>query len=175
MQTHSDSGDSMKETPLSLVVDSQQCTFSPPAAVYSPNFKAEATKVSGCHTSNFSEEKCFFPCKFSESDWGLVQKENTPPLNMISLTAEESPEKAKEVQSHKLPVADSPTQAKHIQAASRRRAAAEWIEQQTGSHLPTSSDHALRGALRDGVLLCRLMNKIEPNIIPKVWILQSCA
>ena len=50
----------------------------------------------------------------------------------------------------------------------RRRAAAEWIENLTGIALPTSSDHAFRGALRDGILLCKVLNTIRPGIIPQV-------
>ena len=50
----------------------------------------------------------------------------------------------------------------------RRRAAAEWIEDLTGIALPTSSDHAFRGALRDGILLCKVLNIIRPGVIPQV-------
>ena len=36
--------------------------------------------------------------------------------------------------------------------------------------LPTASDAALRGALRDGALLCHLLNILRPGVIPKVQI-----
>ena len=55
-----------------------------------------------------------------------------------------------------------------MQAVSRRRAAAEWVESLTGIALPTASDAALRGALRDGILLCKLLNILRPGIMPKV-------
>ena len=38
----------------------------------------------------------------------------------------------------------------------------------TGIALPTASDAALRGALRDGLLLCKLLNILRPGILPKV-------
>ena len=55
-----------------------------------------------------------------------------------------------------------------VQAAARRRAAAEWVEGLTGIALPTSSDHAFRGALRDGVLLCRILDLLRPGMVAKV-------
>ncbi len=55
-----------------------------------------------------------------------------------------------------------------VQAAARRRAAAEWVEGLTGIALPTSSDHAFRGALRDGVLLCRILDLLRPGMLAKV-------
>ena len=59
-------------------------------------------------------------------------------------------------------------ESKAVQAVSRRRAAAEWVESLTGIALPTASDAALRGALRDGLLLCKLLNILRPGILPKV-------
>jgi len=53
-------------------------------------------------------------------------------------------------------------------AASRRRVAAEWVEELTGEALPTASDHAFRAALRDGVLLCRVLNTLRPGYISRV-------
>ena len=59
-------------------------------------------------------------------------------------------------------------ESKAVQAVSRRRAAAEWVESLTGIALPTASDAALRGALRDGLLLCKILNILRPGILPKV-------
>lgn len=59
-------------------------------------------------------------------------------------------------------------QSVQLQNTARRRAAAEWIESLTGIALPTSSDHAFRGALRDGILLCKVLNILRPGIIPQV-------
>jgi kinesin family protein C2/C3 len=53
-------------------------------------------------------------------------------------------------------------------AASRRRVAADWVEELTGEALPTASDHAFRAALRDGVLLCRVLNTLRPGYISRV-------
>lgn len=53
-------------------------------------------------------------------------------------------------------------------AASRRRVAADWVEELTGVALPTASDHAFRAALRDGVLLCRVLNTLRPGYISRV-------
>lgn len=53
-------------------------------------------------------------------------------------------------------------------AAARRRAAAEWVEAVAGTSLPYSSDHAFRAALRDGVLLCRLINSMHEGTVPQV-------
>ena len=59
-------------------------------------------------------------------------------------------------------------QSVQVQNTARRRAAAEWIEELTGIALPTSSDHAFRGALRDGILLCKVLNILRPGIISQV-------
>ncbi len=79
------------------------------------------------------------------------------------------------------PVPATSSESKAVQAVSRRRAAAEWVESLTGITLPTASDAALRGALRDGLLLCKLLNILRPGILPKVleslprtWHLSPC-
>ncbi len=68
---------------------------------------------------------------------------------------------------HSTPISAS-VQSVQVQNTARRRAAAEWIEELTGIALPTSSDHAFRGALRDGILLCKVLNILRPGIIPQV-------
>lgn len=62
-------------------------------------------------------------------------------------------------------------QSAQVQATARRRAAAEWVEDLTGIALPTSSDHAFRGALRDGILLCKVLNILRPGSIPQVTLI----
>lgn len=54
------------------------------------------------------------------------------------------------------------------EALARRRSVATWIENVTGVPVPTSSDFSFRSALKDGVLLCRLMNRLSPYSVPKV-------
>ena len=71
------------------------------------------------------------------------------------------------------PPAATSSESKAFQAVSRRRAAAEWVEVLTGVALPTASDAALRGALRDGMLLCKLLNILRPGILPKVSFLSQ--
>lgn len=66
------------------------------------------------------------------------------------------------------------SESKAVQALSRRRAAAEWVEVLTGIALPTAADAALRGALRDGMLLCKILNILRPGILPKVPLSVSC-
>lgn len=50
----------------------------------------------------------------------------------------------------------------------RRREAAAFIEETTGVCVPAGADNAFRAALRDGVLLCRLINSIWPQAIEQV-------
>ena len=74
-------------------------------------------------------------------------------------------------QAHRYSMGANPAasnESKAVQAVSRRRAAAEWVESLTGIALPTASDAALRGALRDGLLLCKILNILRPGILPKV-------
>ncbi|KAL0030034.1 hypothetical protein WJX79_002301 [Trebouxia sp. C0005] len=86
------------------------------------------------------------------------QKENLPPE-----TRTPTPFKLQS----STPISGS-VQSVQVQNTARRRAAAEWIEELTGIALPTSSDHAFRGALRDGILLCKVLNILRPGIIPQV-------
>lgn len=115
-----------------------------------------------------------------------LQKENTPPASGIESPTHadtgqpqfKSPRQKQRAQQlarealnrrrAPMPTISSSSQSKAAQAAARRRAAAEWVESLTGVALPTSSDTALRGALRDGVLLCKILNILRPGIFPKV-------
>eukprot|EP00803_Ostreobium_quekettii_P005920 evm.model.scf_900.3 EVM.evm.TU.scf_900.3 scf_900:41853-48914(+) len=55
-----------------------------------------------------------------------------------------------------------------FEALARRRSVAAWIEKMTGVPLPTANDYSFRSSLKDGVLLCRVMNKLSPYSIAKV-------
>ncbi|EEB14245.1 Muscle-specific protein, putative [Pediculus humanus corporis] len=48
----------------------------------------------------------------------------------------------------------------------QEREAQEWIEQVVGERFPPG--YAYEDVLRDGVFLCRLMNKLQPGIISKI-------
>ena len=63
---------------------------------------------------------------------------------------------------------DSGSSARSAQAAYRRKAASEWVEQITGVSLPASSDNAFRRALKDGTLLCKILNMVRPGCITRV-------
>lgn len=115
-----------------------------------------------------------------------MQKENTPPV--LSLESPEgledqlqrSPgrqlksqlaEEAARYLTRRDPASSpssSSSQSKAFQAAARRRAAAEWVQNITGIALPTASDHAMRAALRDGVIFCTILNTLRPGVLPKV-------
>lgn len=47
----------------------------------------------------------------------------------------------------------------------QEHAAREWIEAVTGEKFPTD---AYDESLHDGILLCKLMNKIKPGSVPKI-------
>lgn len=44
--------------------------------------------------------------------------------------------------------------------------AQEWIESILGSKFPAGQLY--EDVLKDGVVLCRLINKIKPNLVPKI-------
>ena len=122
-----------------------------------------------------------------------MQKENTPPVlaspphkewdegpsqqaspqhQLRARMAREAQQVQQQRQSSVPPVAPG-SQSKQQQALLRRRAAAEWVEALTGVALPTASDAALRSALRDGALLCHLLNILRPGVVPKVQIARA--
>ena len=82
--------------------------------------------------------------------------------------AREAPDASQEQLQHRSGDAAGSAQKRAAQVASRRRVAADWVEELTGVALPTASDHAFRAALRDGVLLCRLLNTLRPGYISRV-------
>jgi hypothetical protein len=118
-------------------------------------------------------------CDLNPERLGRVaaQKENAPPGNFqytllddASLQCPETTGSPLEGEPQTLGNSDSggPRAVREKQTAARRRVAAEWVESMTGVALPTASDHAFRGALRDGVLLCQLLNKLRPGLISRV-------
>lgn len=44
--------------------------------------------------------------------------------------------------------------------------ARQWIETITGDRFPPNADYET--TLRDGIVLCKLMNRLAPGIIPRV-------
>lgn len=54
------------------------------------------------------------------------------------------------------------------QATKRRRAAADWIEGLTDVAVSTASDKHFRDSLKDGTLLCQVLNIIRPGCITQV-------
>lgn len=48
------------------------------------------------------------------------------------------------------------------------RHVADWVDSLTGMRLPIETDLAFRQALRDGVILCKLLNILRPGTINKV-------
>ncbi|GBC06613.1 hypothetical protein RclHR1_06970004 [Rhizophagus clarus] len=51
---------------------------------------------------------------------------------------------------------------------SNQKAAREFIEQTLGSKLSENDENDLHETLKDGVLLCSLMNRLKPNVIPQI-------
>lgn len=56
----------------------------------------------------------------------------------------------------------------------KRKVAADYIQAAAGCAVPHNSDSSFRGALRDGVLLCQLINAAFPGAVQQVgWYLGS--
>lgn len=55
-----------------------------------------------------------------------------------------------------------------LSPAAKRKAASEFVQATTGVFVPFSSDQSFRGALKDGVLLCRMVNTLWPGINAQV-------
>ncbi|CAF4046374.1 unnamed protein product, partial [Rotaria magnacalcarata] len=51
------------------------------------------------------------------------------------------------------------------QDSEQEKAAREWIEAVTGERFPTDD---YEEALHDGIMLCKLMNKLKPGSVPKI-------
>ena len=109
-----------------------------------------------------------------------MQKENTPPQAIRSPTfspGQQSPAEAilitpNTIKAHRPPTDPrSSSDRRTSQSQKRRRSAAEWIESMTGTDVGSGSDSVFRAQLRNGVLLCQLMNKIRPGCITHVSIL----
>lgn len=55
-----------------------------------------------------------------------------------------------------------------LEGFNKRKAAAEWIEQISGVSVAYETDQAFRAALRDGVVLCSLVDAVSPGSAGKV-------
>ena len=63
----------------------------------------------------------------------------------------------------------SPAEMRSARAVSKRATAAEWLASVTGEPaVPHERDDDFRAALGDGVLLCKLLNALQPGAIPRV-------
>jgi hypothetical protein len=58
--------------------------------------------------------------------------------------------------------------ARQQRTAEKRVIVAEWLYTVLGASVPAENDEAFRSALSDGVILCRLLNALQPNTIPRV-------
>ena len=58
--------------------------------------------------------------------------------------------------------------AKQQRTAEKRAIVAEWLFAVLGTSVPVDSDEAFRSALSDGVILCRLLNVLQPGTIARV-------
>jgi hypothetical protein len=99
-------------------------------------------------------------------------KLKTPPASSsapFSAGPVPSPPTAPLLEDDRIP-ALSPTGAvaKQADTAARRRAAAEWVAGLTGDRLPVDTDLSFRRHLRDGVLLCKLINAVKPGTVTRV-------
>jgi len=99
-------------------------------------------------------------------------KLKTPPASSsapFSAGPVPSPPTAPLLEDDRIP-ALSPTGAvaKQADTAARRRAAAEWVAGLTGDRLPVDTDLSFRRHLRDGVLLCKLINAVKPGTVTRI-------
>jgi len=62
----------------------------------------------------------------------------------------------------------SPGQLKQRRAARKRLAAANFLQAVLGVSIPHDNDEAFRASLADGVVLCQLLNALQPGIIPHI-------
>ncbi|GAB4818535.1 hypothetical protein N2152v2_005581 [Parachlorella kessleri] len=58
--------------------------------------------------------------------------------------------------------------AKQQRTAEKRAIVAEWLFSVLGTATPVDSDEAFRSALSDGVILCRLLNVLQPGTVARV-------
>eukprot|EP00192_Tetraselmis_astigmatica_P002102 CAMPEP_0117660610 /NCGR_PEP_ID=MMETSP0804-20121206/7059_1 /TAXON_ID=1074897 /ORGANISM="Tetraselmis astigmatica, Strain CCMP880" /LENGTH=1042 /DNA_ID=CAMNT_0005467349 /DNA_START=319 /DNA_END=3446 /DNA_ORIENTATION=- len=79
------------------------------------------------------------------------------------------PERLQNVMDEAFQQIKSPTStAKLAEQAMKRRTAAEWIHTITGETLPVASDQEFRSRLRDGTLLCKILNSVKPGTITRI-------
>lgn len=62
----------------------------------------------------------------------------------------------------------TPVISKQAQMLARRKSVADWVHAMIDVTLPIDTDVDFRAALRDGVVLCRLLNAVRPGTIAKV-------
>lgn len=62
----------------------------------------------------------------------------------------------------------SPASVQAKSQEAQRRTAALWIAEVCDCTVPYDTPRAFRAALRDGVLLCQVLNTVMPGALPKV-------
>jgi hypothetical protein len=55
--------------------------------------------------------------------------------------------------------------------AAKRKAASQFVRECTGIAPPYATDQLFRAALKDGVLLCKVVNAVWPNAVKEVGVL----
>ena len=60
-------------------------------------------------------------------------------------------------------------QTQAVESGERRRQASSWIQELTGESIPICSDERFCCALKNGEVLCRLLNAFTPNVVTKVF------
>lgn len=55
-----------------------------------------------------------------------------------------------------------------VELGAKRKTVATWIEKLLGVPVAVSSDYSFRTCLRDGVVLCYLMNSLKPGSVREV-------
>ena len=134
-----------KEPPAPYVEEqtTSSSSFPQPAQMYAAGTTHQTGIVFQCCPMKTVPRQFTLVC----NDGMCTQKENLPPLSNGGVP---TPFKLAGYEPHNTyspRPGINPAQAKQVQAAARRRAAADWVEQMTGVALPTSSDHAFRSAL----------------------------
>eukprot|EP00951_Prasinocladus_malaysianus_P039346 scaffold440074_cov46-Prasinocladus_malaysianus.AAC.1 len=57
---------------------------------------------------------------------------------------------------------------KQADSAVRRTIVSEWIKTTIGDVLPVKTDSEFRASLRDGVVLCKILNHVKPGTITRI-------
>lgn len=92
-----------------------------------------------------------------------MQALQTPPIQNS-----DSPDIFANLAGRRARVSLSPHDLREQRALSKRQAAADWIAATIGIAIPYHTDEAFRQSLSDGVVLCKLINVLQPGSIPRI-------